>query len=293
MNTRAIVMIAISVVVGLAAVLAAARWVAGQGSVATSKVVVAKKNIDAGARLTPEMLQAVDWPATSTVKGVFADPKALDTRVVNANILEGEPILEAKLAAVGSKGGLSSVIAEGKRAITVRVNEVVGVAGFAFPGNRVDIMVNTQDEQNKPMSKIVLEQILVLAVAQEVKGDETKPKIVNAVTLEVTPEQAEKLDLARNVGTLSLVLRNQIDRASVVTAGIGKSDLLDMRGTRQAPRPDATRKAGTPAPARLRGSPRTRIEEGTASSDDATRIEVIRGVTRSTVDLQAKPNNPG
>jgi len=146
----------------------------------------------------------------------------------------GEPVSEAKLAPTGTMGGLSAVIAEGKRAITVRVNDVVGVAGFALPGNFVDIIVSTQKDpppnttlaRPENISKIVLERILVLAVAQEVNRDETKPKVVNAVTLEVTPEQAEKLDLARSVGTLSLALRNQVDPADAKTGGATKITLL-------------------------------------------------------------------
>lgn len=137
----------------------------------------------------------------------------LDSRVVKVNVVRGEPLMEAKLAPEGSAGGLSGVIAEGKRAITVRVNDVIGVAGFALPGNKVDILVNAKDEHTKPISKIVLEQILVLAVAQNLGRDETKAKLVDAVTLEVSPEQAEKLDLARSIGSLSLVLRNQVDKS--------------------------------------------------------------------------------
>ncbi|HBA08267.1 MAG TPA: Flp pilus assembly protein CpaB, partial [Methylotenera mobilis] len=149
------------------------------------------------------------------------------------SLLRGEPVLESKLAPVGATGGLSAVIGQGNRAMTVRVNDVVGVAGFALPGNYVDIVVNTEDETvkaenvNKSISKIVLEHIMVLAVAQEQNRDETKPKVVNAVTLEVTPDQAEKLDLARSVGTLSLVLRNQIDTSVVTTEGSTKKDLLN------------------------------------------------------------------
>jgi pilus assembly protein CpaB len=125
------------------------------------------------------------------------------------------------------------VVAEGKRAMTVRVNDVVGVAGFALPGNYVDILVNTQRQPRRQHGaragdfKIVLERILVLAIAQESNRDDTKPKVVNAVTLELTPEQVEKLDLARSVGTLSLVLRNQIDPNSANTEGATKSSLLD------------------------------------------------------------------
>jgi len=141
-------------------------------------------------------------------------------------------VIESKLAPQGTKGGLSAVIGEGRRAITVRVNDVVGVAGFALPGNYVDVIVNTQEPEAKnsdpqqSISKIVLEKILVLAVAQQVSRDDTQPKVVNAVTLEVTPDQAEKLDLARSVGSLSLVLRNQIDDRALPTGGATKVTLL-------------------------------------------------------------------
>lgn len=234
-NTRAIVMIVISVVIGLLAVVLASRWVAQQAAVATNKVVVAARDIDLGTRLTPEMIKLVEWPSGSIPPGAVQDTNALlkdEARVVRMSLTRGEPVLDTKLAPLGTKGGLSAVIKEGKRAITVRVNDVVGVAGFALPGNYVDIVVNTQDDaskvagKEKTISKIVLEHILVLAIAQEVGRDETKPKVVNAVTLEVTPGEAEKIDLARSVGTLSLVLRNQIDDKSVETEGMTKGDLL-------------------------------------------------------------------
>jgi pilus assembly protein CpaB len=116
--------------------------------------------------------------------------------------------------------------------MTVRVNDVVGVAGFALPGNYVDVVVNAQQEQagkmeeSRQISKTVLENVLVLAVAQEADRDETKPKVVSAVTLELSPEDAEKLDLARSVGNLSLVLRNQIDKDPTSTVGITKHQLF-------------------------------------------------------------------
>ena len=163
---------------------------------------------------------------------------------------KGEPVLESRLAPEGAKAGLSAIVAKGKRAITVKVNEVVGVAGFALPGNYVDIMVNTQEEGTKTsdkdnsLSKIVLERILVLAVAQETTTDPNKPKVVNAVTFEVTPEEAEKIDLARSVGTLSLVLRNQGDPDAVKTAGATKTKLL---GAVAAPAPAVRRTASAPA----------------------------------------------
>lgn len=128
--------------------------------------------------------------------------------------------------------GLANKLTPGMRAMSVKVNEVAGVAGFALPGSLVDVMVNTQEAQGlttaneHSISKIILEKVLVLAVAQETHQDDKKPKVVNAVTLEVTPEQAELLDLARNVGTLSLVLRNQADLAVVPSTGVSRQSLL-------------------------------------------------------------------
>lgn len=232
-NPRAFLMIVISIGIGLGAVVLASRWVSQQATLASSKIVVAAQDIDLGTPLTPQMLKVADWPKGNVPAGATEDIKTLDTRVVKTSLLRGEPVLESKLAPLGATGGLSAVIKEGNRAMTVRVNDVVGVAGFALPGNYVDIVVNTEDESvkadnvNKSISKIVLEHILVLAVAQEQNRDETKPRVVNAVTLEVTPEQAEKLDLARSVGSLSLVLRNQIDTSVVTTTGSTKKDLLN------------------------------------------------------------------
>jgi pilus assembly protein CpaB len=224
-------------VLGLLAVALAARWLLNAPVPAAGRIVVAKSDIDIGQRLTPALFIVVDWPTASVPKGAFTEPQPLNGRVLRSSLLAGEPVSEAKLAPAGTLGGLSALITEGKRAITVRVNDVIGVAGFALPGNYVDIIVSTETapDPNAPqarahsISKIVLERILVLAVAQEVGRDETKPKVVNAVTLEVTPEQAEKLDLARSVGTLSLALRNQIDPAATATTGATKENLLPAR----------------------------------------------------------------
>lgn len=280
-NTRAVVMIVLSLLAGVAAVAFGARWLGEQAAVATSGVVVASRDIELGSVLNASMLQVVTWPSGSMPSGASNDVKALETRVVKVSVARGEPVLEGKLAPVGTKGGLSAVIGAGKRAITVRVNEVVGVAGFALPGNYVDVMVNTQDEKDKPISKIVLEKILVLAVAQEAGRDETKPKVVNAVTLEVDPPQAEKLDLARSVGSLSLVLRNQVDMVSTTpTAGARKADLLGPKGPAPAPvvALAGPRPASKPAPRRAPAAvPRVEKEKD--------RVEIIRGIHRSNAQL--------
>lgn len=290
-NSRATIMIGISIVIGLAAVVVAAQWVGRQAAMATEKVVVAGKDLDLGSRLSPELLQVVDWPKSSIVKGMFTDPKLLDTRVLNTSVQRGEAVLDGKLAPVGAKAGLSAVIGEGKRAITVRVNEVIGVAGFALPGNRVDIMVSAQDDQNKPISKIVLEQILVLAVAQEASRDDTKPKVVNAVTLEVTPEQAERLDLARSVGTLSLVLRSQLDRTPVATKGVRRADLLKGSAAEASP-PALVQVAAAPVakePAKVVKPVTRNAPKKAATVVEQPKVEVIRGVAKSTMIISDTP----
>jgi pilus assembly protein CpaB len=240
-NLKALVLLALALMFALAAALYAGHWMSQQKAVASSRVVVAAVDIQLGTRITPPMLSTIEWPSGARPPGAFADLKDVQERVVKSGLLRGEPILEGKLAPVGTQGGLSAVIAKGKRAITVRVNDVIGVAGFALPGNYVDIIVSTQKEgrdAEKSISKIVLERILVLAVAQEVSRDDTKPRVVNAVTLEVSPEQAEKLDLARSVGTLSLALRNQVDPNPGTTSGATKMSLLEEK---PEPRPVASR----------------------------------------------------
>lgn len=251
-TSRAIVMLGMALLAGLAAVAFASRWLLQTSSSAVTPVAVVTAEVSLGQPLNANMIRTVNWPTASVPPGAFKDPKALDGRVVRTSLEPGEPVIESKLAPQGTKGGLSAVIGEGKRAITVRVNDVVGVAGFALPGNYVDVIVNTQEPEAKTadpqhsISKIVLEKILVLAVAQQVSRDDTQPKVVNAVTLEVTPDQAEKLDLARSVGSLSLVLRNQIDDRPLPTGGATKITLL---GKPAAPAPATVVVA---APARVK-----------------------------------------
>jgi pilus assembly protein CpaB len=233
-NMKAIALLILAVIVGLAAAVYAASWVAQRGNIASTKVVVAAVDIELGSKINPQMLTTSEWPSGSTPEGTFKDVKELQDRVVKTSVMRGEAVVERKLSPAGTSGGLSAVIAEGKRAMTVRVNDVVGVAGFALPGNYVDVMVNAQQDRGKgetvnQVSLTVLEQVLVLAVAQEASRDDTKPKVVSAVTLELSPGDAEKLDLARSVGTLSLVLRNQLDKKTVATAGVTKAQLLGLK----------------------------------------------------------------
>ena len=267
-NVKALAMLLLAAILGLAAAVYANNWVGQRSSVAANKVVVATVDIPAGSRLEPEMLTTIDWPATALPTGAVSDPAVLKARVVKLDVVRGEAVIDGKLAPVGTMGGLSAVIAEGKRAMTVRVNDVVGVAGFALPGNYVDILVHAQRDEGKgetkPISKTVLEHVLVLAVAQEAGRDDTKPKVVNAVTLELSLADSEKLDLARSIGTLSLALRNQSDEATVSTAGITRTELLGE--------PKAFKAAVRTAPARKRAAAPGHCVEVIEMPDGSSRL---------------------
>jgi pilus assembly protein CpaB len=272
-NSKSLLIIGVALLLALGAVLVAAKWMGEQGSGGTH-VAVAAGDIGQGTRLASASVQMVEWPAGSVPPGAVTEPKLLEGRITRTDIGRGEPVVEAKLTPPGTTGGLSAIVGAGKRAMTVRVNDVVGVAGFALPGNYVDILVNLQAEggdsgsQREPISKIVLERIVVLAVAQESNRDDTKPKVVNAVTLELTPDQVEKLDLARSIGSLSLVLRNQIDPQPANTSGATRESVLGLPPQKTvvaAPaRAAAPARQAAPAPA-----PAPRASEG---------VLVIRGL---------------
>lgn len=297
-NTRTLVVLAIAIVSGLVAVMLASTWLNRQTTNGFAHVAVAATEISLGQRIAPEMVKIVDWPSGSVPSGAIDDPNKLQGRVVRSGLQRGEPILEAKLAPIGTQGGLSAVIGEGRRAITVRVNDVIGVAGFALPGNYVDIIVNTQrdaersNNKDQAISKIVLEHILVLAVAQEASRDETRPRVVNAVTLEVTPEEAEKIDLARSVGNLSLVLRNQVDPAATSTAGATKASLLGV---------NEPGKAGDSKTASVKSAPQkvahkvkastSKLAHGSSKQDDAPALTAAVAPVAE-VTLAAPPPAP-
>jgi pilus assembly protein CpaB len=272
-------------VTGLAAAVYAASWVSQRANIASTSVVVAAVDIELGSKINPQMLTTSSWPSESVPQDAFKDIKELEDRVVKASVLRGEAIVNRKLSPVGTKGGLSAVIAEGKRAMTVRVNDVVGVAGFALPGNYVDVMLNTQQDKGKgeganQISMTVLEQVLVLAVAQEASRDEMKPKVVSAVTLQLAPEDAEKLDLARSVGSLSLVLRNQLDKKTVATSGVTKAQLLGLKHAT----PPVIQAAAPVAPVQVavrRVAAKPATMSMAMSAPPPVCVEVIRGGTRA------------
>ena len=269
----------LALILGLAAAAYAASWLQQQNASNTLQVIVAKRDLQMGTRLQPDMLQTLAWPKSATIQGPLTSLDEAVGRVIRVPVLQGEPLMQSKLAAVGEKGGLSSVLESGQRAVTVKVNEIMGVAGFALPGNFVDVMVNTPDSQNQPVSKIVIERIRVLAVAQDVSTNESKPRVVNAVTLQVTPQQAEQIDLARSVGTLSLVLRGHSDNMPVQTVGARKLDLLPQVAAAVVVATAA--KTAPPRPRVSRPAPASSIEAAAPPSPEPVRFEVIRGLSLS------------
>ena len=287
-SKRAIIMLVLSVLAGISAVLLAARWMGQQSASDTTMTLVVNRDLDPGEVITAPMLKTIAWPTSALPAGAFNDPKTVEGRVVRSSIFKGEPVLAPKLAPEGTKAGLNSVIKAGYRAISVKVDEVVGVAGFLEPGSYVDLLVNIKDDRDNQLSRVVLQRIMVLAVAQEAqRQDSVKPKVVNAVTLEVTPEQAEKIDLARNIGTLSLMLRNQVDIKDGTSGGIRRQNLFANETVAQAPTiavaPAAPAKAS--APVRSAG-PRPSARKPAASVDDGGgRVEVIRGLQKATTDF--------
>ena len=281
MNKRPVLMMAVAAAVALVSVSVAAVWLQKKDEKSTIKVVVATRDLQIGTRLQPSMLETVSWPVSAPIKSPLNSTNQAYDRVINMPVLKGEPILETKLAALGQQGGLSSVLKDGKRAVTVKVNEIVGVAGFALPGNYVDVMANIPDKDNNPVSKIVLERIQVLAVAQDVASNENKPRVVSAVTLEVTPQEAEIIDLARSVGALSLVLRSQIDAASVETIGSRKADLLERTGQLGKQAADAISRAGKTEPVQTVAARPVKRANPVTPTKVTEKLEVIRGMSKS------------
>ena len=256
-NKRLIIALLAAVTFGLIAAVSVKQYLLSAQTYKSTlnDVVVAKVDIPVGSRIIPEQLTVAQFPADVTPEGALSKiDDQLIGRVVVASISPRDPVTEAKLAPIGAAGGLSSMIPEGYRAMTVAVNDVVGVSGFIMPGTLVDIVVviaPPKGSGNEEMiSKIVLQNIKVLASGQNIdkpKNDRDVERAIKAVTLQVTPEQAEKLALASSEGKLQLVMRNSVDQADEQTNGANKRTLLTGERAMIAPDPGANSTA-KPAP---------------------------------------------
>lgn len=227
------------IVVGVAAVLASVAAFGVYRAIQTRPVVqvpiaerftvVASRAIPIGTQLTAEMVRVVGWPADSPIAGGHEKPEDVVGRGVTVPLVENEPIIDTKLAPKGTGGGLGPVITPGMRAVSVRVNDVISIAGYVLPGTRVDVIVTMRPAQES-ISRIVLSNVKVLSTganidtgqAREGKAAQNAP----LVTLELTPADAERISLAQNQGQIALALRNPLDVEKVETAGARMAALL-------------------------------------------------------------------
>jgi len=195
----------------------------------TFPLVVAAISLPYGSVLQREHVKVVEWASPIRPEGSFSDPRAVIGRAIVDGAVPDEPIIEARLAPKDSGGGLASVIPKGKRAVSVRVNEIIGVAGFVLPRTRVDVLVsvNPGGDKVRSASKLILQNVEVLAAGQKIEQDkEGKPLTVSVITLLVTPKEAEELILASHEGDIGLALRNSLDLDSVLTSGVVLSSLI-------------------------------------------------------------------
>jgi pilus assembly protein CpaB len=252
---------------GLVATFTIHRYISVKPTVSvkpTDQVVVADVDIAPGTGLNLRMVKAAKWPKDIIPPKSFNDPKYVEGRVAQVPISRGEPVLATKLAPEGTAAGLGGLLDPNKLAVTVRTDDVTGVAGFINPGDRVDLLVEITAPEGKGehLSKILLQNLKVLSKGQIWdQTAEKKPQVMTTVTLEVTPEEAEILNLATNQGKIRLALRNQRNQDTFSTRGVLTSQLAFRK---QAPAP-----AAAPASAQSQG----------------TNIEVIKGMGRSSAAL--------
>jgi pilus assembly protein CpaB len=244
-NKRFFIVLVGALIFGVLAAVSVSKYLSSAQAYTKNlkKVVVAKVTIPLGSKIIAEQLMVVQFPTESTPDGAFEAPEKLAGRVAVTNIAAREPVIESRLAPEGTAAGLSAVIPEGYRAMTVKVDDAAGISGFIQPGTLVDVVVVIDPREGSgmqdPISKIVLQNIKVLANGQNIDKpkDEREANSVKAVTLQVTPEQAEKLALASNEGKLQLVMRNQIDQGDEQTKGVNKRTLLSGETATTAPEP--------------------------------------------------------
>ena len=234
-------MVGIAVVFGLLAVFVAQGWLTYQAelsrktvvaapekAIATKTIVVAGGPMRFGAHVSTDNLREVAWPEAAIPAGTFSSIAELMSngkRIVLASIERNEPILRSKITGPGQKATLSAVIQDGMRAVTVRVNDVEGVAGFVLPGDHVDVLLTRQEERKAGMNDVVIQNARVLAVDQLADDAADRPTVARAVTLEVDTISAQKIALSASLGTLSLMLRRAGEQHQDMTRRVTVSDL--------------------------------------------------------------------
>jgi pilus assembly protein CpaB len=242
-NRRAIFFLLLAVILGVGAAFTAQRWLEQQSQAPTASgekpktqpVTVVRQDTAVGSLLKERELATVEWPIEFVPQGAYSKPSQLEGRVIRRPLSAGEPVLESALLPEGAQGGLVSVIDPSQRAVSVRVDQVIGVAGFVTPGASVDVLTTLKrDSDAKVFSKIVLQDVQVLAIDQKLEeSNEGEPHLVQVVTLEVSPEQSEKLTYVSHNGKLQLALRNPSDREVLDTRSVSFDEIMGVR--RQTP----------------------------------------------------------
>jgi pilus assembly protein CpaB len=254
-RNRTLIVLALAVLLASAASYAVYRAISRmpvrEVEVATVHVAVAAENLPTGTRISKEHVRVIGWPAASPVQGAFASPEAVLGRGLIQPVSANEPLTEGKLAPIEAGAGLPPSITPGMRALSVRVNEVIGVAGFTVAGTRVDVLV-TLKERDASVSRVVVSNVQVLTAGTNYDVDKAKEgnaMPATVVTLLVTPDDAERITLAQSAGQIMLVLRNPMDVAPTETKGARMASLLGA----PAPAPvmkavNGQRRAVTPKP---------------------------------------------
>ena len=236
----------------------------------TRAVVVAASNLQLGKELKAEDVRIVAWPEGSVPSGSFTTGDEVVGRGLISTMVQNEPILDGKLASKEAGAGLPPMIPQGMRAVSVRVNDVVGVAGYVLPGSRVDVVatVNPTQQQTDVTSKVILTNVQVLTSGTKIEQDteKGKPMEVSVVTLLVNPSEAERLTLASTEGKIQLALRNPIDKTAPATSGVRPAALLGYV---------AARPVTAPRPRIVAAAP------GAAPAPPAPTVEMIRGDKRA------------
>jgi pilus assembly protein CpaB len=295
-NKRLIIALTGAVLCGLVGVMLITRYLSNVQAFTKDlgNVVVAKQEIPLGEKITAEQLALAPIPNGSLPEGIFRKMDEVVGRVAITPIGMRETITNMKLAPAGTGGGLSAVIPEGYRAMTVKVDDVVGVSGFIMPGSFVDVVaiITQAGATNGPISKIVLQNIKVLASGAKIDSPENQrqPSEVKAVTLQVTPEQAEKLVLAANEGKLQLVMRNYSDQEDTKTAGANKATLLSGQSYVPQPEPpsekaDTSKLVAKRIPPVRRPSIALTREKPVATPAPRNAVELIEGAKRRDVEI--------
>ncbi|HET7550018.1 MAG TPA: Flp pilus assembly protein CpaB [Gemmatimonadaceae bacterium] len=219
--------------------------------IATVPVVVALADLPEGATIDRSMVTANPWPVPTIPAGAFSSPDSVVGRVTRVAVFRGEPLVPGRLAPVGTGPGLEVKITPGKRAMALRINDVAGISGFIQPNSRVDVMVTLASQsagQKQQVAKLFMENMRVLSVGHEVQRDaQGKPINAATITLEVTPEEAERLAVATSQGSIQLVLRGYGDPDSIDTKGATSRDVLSQLRVAQ---PAPVRTVSRPVPRR-------------------------------------------